>query len=80
MLFLLWTLSSTRFQMLGRYAPKKSAGSEPLKENTMLLLTAEIGLCVLAIAGLCTDNEQLAYTASGAFVGVLAGHINGRQA
>jgi hypothetical protein len=51
-----------------------------MKENTLLLLTAEIGLVLLAIAGLCTEEQQLAYTAAGAFVGVLAGHINGRQA
>ena len=50
-----------------------------MKDNTLLLLSAEVGLLALAIAGLCTEQEQLAYTASGAFVGVLAGHINGVQ-
>jgi len=50
-----------------------------VKDNTLLLMTAELGLMVMAVAGLLTGNEQLAYTASGAFVGVLAGHLNGRQ-
>lgn len=50
-----------------------------MKDNTLLLMTAEIGLMVLAVSGLATGQEQLAYTASGAFVGVLAGHLNGRQ-
>lgn len=45
----------------------------------MLLVTAEAGLIALALAGLCTEQEQLAYTAAGAFVGVLAGHLNGTQ-
>jgi len=45
----------------------------------MLLITAEVGLMMMALAGLCTGQEQLAYTASGAFVGVLAGHLNGTQ-
>ena len=50
-----------------------------MKDNTILLLAAEGGLAVLAIAGLCTGEQQLAYTAAGAFVGVLAGHLNGTQ-
>ena len=50
-----------------------------MKDNTLLLMTAEFGLMALAIAGLCTGQEQLAYTAAGAFVGVLAGHLNGTQ-
>ena len=50
-----------------------------MRENTLLLLTAEVGLLILAVAGLCSGVKELAYTASGAFVGVLAGHINGRQ-
>lgn len=45
----------------------------------MLLITAEAGLIALALTGLCTEQEQLAYTAAGAFVGVLAGHLNGTQ-
>lgn len=50
-----------------------------MKDNTILLITAEAGLMLLAVAGLCTEEQQLAYTAAGAFVGVLAGHLNGTQ-
>ena len=50
-----------------------------MKDNTLLLLGAEAGLLALAIAGLCTGQDPLAYTAAGAFVGVLSGHINGQQ-
>jgi hypothetical protein len=51
-----------------------------MKDNTILLIVAEAGLITLGIAGLCTHNEPLAYTAAGAFVGVVSGHLNGAQA
>lgn len=50
-----------------------------MKDNTIMLLCAEIGLIVLGIAGLLTENEPLAYSAAGAFVGLVGGHLNGYQ-
>ena len=50
-----------------------------MRENTLLLLTAEVILAALGIAGLCTGQEQLAYTAAGACGALLAGHLNGQQ-
>lgn len=50
-----------------------------MKDNTLILLVAECGLIALAVAGLVCGVDDLARYASGAFVGVLAGHINGQQ-
>lgn len=50
-----------------------------MKDNTILLLVAEGGLLALAIAGLFCGENRLAYAAAGAFSGLLAGHLNGRQ-
>jgi len=50
-----------------------------MKDNTLLLMLAEIVLALLGVAGLCTGQEQLAYAASGACAALLAGHLNGRQ-
>ena len=50
-----------------------------LKDNTILLLAAEIVLAAIGIAGLCTGEEALAYTAAGACGALLGGHLNGSQ-
>jgi hypothetical protein len=50
-----------------------------VKDNTLLLMTAEVVLAVLGGIGLCTGQEQLAYTAVGACGALLAGHLNGTQ-
>ncbi len=50
-----------------------------MKDNTCLLLTAELVLAAVGIAGLVTGEEQLAYTAAGACAALLAGHLNGVQ-
>lgn len=50
-----------------------------MKDNTLLLLAAEVVLAALGIAGLCTGQEQLAYSAAGACAALLAGHLNGTQ-
>ena len=50
-----------------------------MKENTVLLLVAEAGLFGLAAISLAKGDQQLASVAAGAFVGVLAGHLNGSQ-
>ena len=50
-----------------------------VRENTLLLLTAEVILAALGIAGLCAGQEQLAHTAAGACGALLAGHLNGQQ-
>jgi hypothetical protein len=50
-----------------------------MKDNTILLLTAELVMALLGVAGLCTGNAPLAYTAAGACGALLAGHLNGTQ-
>ena len=50
-----------------------------MKENTILLLVAEGGLFGLAAISLFKGDKDLASMAAGAFVGVLAGHLNGQQ-
>ena len=50
-----------------------------MKDNTVLLIVAEIVLAVLGGIGLCTGQEALAYTAVGACGALLGGHLNGTQ-
>lgn len=50
-----------------------------MRDNTIVLIVAELGLLVLAVAGLALGNEDLSLVAAGAFVGVLGGHLNGLQ-
>lgn len=50
-----------------------------MKDNTILLLVAELVLAALGVAGLCTEQQELAYTAAGACGALLAGHLNGQQ-
>jgi hypothetical protein len=50
-----------------------------MKDNTIILLAAEAGLFGLAAIGALLNELALAYTAAGAFVGVLGGHLNGNQ-
>lgn len=47
--------------------------------NERVLIVGEVGLVIIAVVGLFTGQEALAYTATGAFAGLLAGHLNGRQ-
>lgn len=51
-----------------------------MRDNTLLLLVAEVGLLLMALTGLVTGENRLAYMAAGAFSGLLAGHLNGAQA
>lgn len=48
-----------------------------MKDNTVLLMTGEIILGVMGCIALCTGNNELAAVSAGAFVGLLAGHLNG---
>jgi len=50
-----------------------------VKDNTFLLIIAELVLAALGVAGLCTGEQELAYTAAGACGALLAGHLNGMQ-
>ena len=50
-----------------------------MHDSERLLITGEIGLVILGLAGLFSGQPQLAYSAVGAFVGLLAGHLNGRR-
>jgi len=50
-----------------------------MKDNTIVLVVAEMGLFGLAVVGAFLHEIALCYTASGAFVGVLGGHLNGDQ-
>ena len=50
-----------------------------MKDNTIMLIVAEVGLLALGLVGVCIGQEPLAYTAAGAFVGLVSGHLNGYQ-
>ena len=50
-----------------------------MKNSERVLLVGEVGLIVLGLAGLAYGQPNLSYTAVGAFAGLLAGHLNGRQ-
>ncbi len=50
-----------------------------MKDNTVLLLAAEIVLALVGIAGLFCGEKALAYTAVGACGALLGGHLNGSQ-
>ena len=48
-----------------------------MKDNTILVMTAEIILAAFGIGGLIMGNTAIAYTCVGAMTGVVAGHLNG---
>jgi len=48
-----------------------------MKDNTILVLAAEIILAAFGISGLLMGNTAIAYTCVGAMTGVVAGHLNG---
>ena len=48
-----------------------------MKDNTMCLLTGEVILGVMGTVAVVLGQNELASVAAGAFVGLLAGHLNG---
>lgn len=48
--------------------------------NERVLIVGELGLAALGLTALLVGQTDLAAVAVGAFAGLLAGHLNGRQA
>jgi len=50
-----------------------------MKDNTIVLIVAEVGLMLLGAVAMLMGHLGIAGTAAGAFVGLVAGHLNGTQ-
>ncbi len=51
-----------------------------MQDNTVVLIVAEVFLGILGIVSLYLGQKDLAEISAGAFVGLVGGHLNGRQA
>ena len=51
-----------------------------MKDNTLLLLTAEVVLGGFGVAAMACGNSDLAAVCVGAMAGVVGGHLNGTEA
>ncbi len=50
-----------------------------MEDKTIVLITGEVGLVALGLGGLYFGQPSLAFTAAGAFAGLVAGHLNGAR-
>ena len=48
-----------------------------MKDNTILMLVAELAVCCMSVAAMCNGQVELAAVGVGAMAGMIGGHLNG---